>query len=69
MFSLIKDLGVRGAVKQEAIPFLMAFLIAELFFKFKSFALECLAFLVVWSVFSFVQSILFPHGKQQRSNS
>jgi len=69
MFSLIKDLGVRVAVKQEAIPFLMAFLIAELFFKFKSFALECLAFLVVWSVFSFVQSILFPHGKQQRSNS
>jgi hypothetical protein len=69
MFSLIKDLGVRVAVKQEAIPFLMAFLIAELFFKFKSFALECLAFLVVWSVFSFVQSILFPHGKPQRSNS
>ena len=63
MFSLIKDLGVRVAVKQEAIPFVTAFLIAELFFKFKSFALECLAFLAVWFVLSFVQSVLFPHAK------
>ena len=69
MFSLLKDLGVRVAVKQEAIPFLVAFVIAELFFKFKSFALECLAFLAVWFVFSFAQSILFPHAKPQRSNS
>ena len=69
MFSLIKDLGVRVAVKQEAIPFLLAFVIAELFFKFKSFALECVAFLAVWFVFSFAQSILFPHRKPQRSNS
>jgi hypothetical protein len=67
MFSLIKDLGVRVALKQEAIPFLLAFVIAELFFKFKSFALECVAFLAVWYVFSFVQSKLLPHGNRQRS--
>ena len=52
MFSLIKDLGVRIALKQEAIPFLIAFAVAEFFFKFKSFALECLAFLAVWFVLS-----------------
>jgi hypothetical protein len=62
MFSLIKDLGVRVATKQEAVPFLIAFAIAEFFFKFKSFALECLAFLVVWCVLSFLQSLVFPHG-------
>jgi hypothetical protein len=67
MFSLIKDLGLRIAVKQEAIPFLIAFAIAEFFFKFKSFALECLAFLAVWFVLSFLQSLLFPHSKEQRS--
>ena len=50
MFSLIKDLGVRIALKQEAIPFLIAFAVAEFFFKFKSFALECLGFLVLWFV-------------------
>jgi hypothetical protein len=61
MFSLIKDLGVRVAAKQEAVPFLIAFAIAESFFKFKSFALECLAFLAVWCVLSFLQSLVFPH--------
>ena len=67
MFSLIKDLGLRIAVKQEAVPFLIAFAIAEFFFKFKSFALECLAFLAVWFVLSFLQSLVFPHTKAQRS--
>lgn len=67
MFSLIKDLGLLVAAKQEAVPFLIAFGIAEFFFKFKSFALECLAFLAVWFVLSFLQSLVFPHGKEQRS--
>lgn len=67
MFSLIKDLGFRVALKQEAVPFLLAFVIAELFFKFKSFALECLAFLAVWYVFSFIQSKLLPQAGRQRS--
>ena len=56
MFSLIKDLGL-----------LISFGIAEFFFKFKSFALECLAFLAVWFVLSFLQSLVFPHTKAQRS--
>jgi hypothetical protein len=67
VFSLIKDLGLRVAAKQEAVPFLISFAIAEFFFKFKSFALECLAFLAVWFVLSFVQSLVFPHSKEQRS--
>jgi hypothetical protein len=67
MFSLIKDLGLLVAAKQEAVPFLISFAIAEFFFKFKSFALECLAFLVVWFVLSFLQSLVFPHTKAQRS--
>lgn len=63
MFSLLKDLGVRVALKQEAVPFLIAFGIAEFFFKFKSFALECAAFLAVWYVLSFVQSLIIPRTK------
>jgi hypothetical protein len=61
MFSLIKDLGLRLAMKQEAVPFLIAFAIAEFFFKFKSFALECIAFLAVWFVLSFIQSLFVAH--------
>jgi hypothetical protein len=49
------------------VPFLISFGIAEFFFKFKSFALECLAFLAVWFVLSFLQSLVFPHTKTQRS--
>ena len=67
MFSLIKDLGIRLTMKQEAIPFLIAFAIAEFFFKFKSFALECLAFLAVWFLFSFVQSLFVAHDSRQKS--
>ena len=69
MFSLIKDLGLRVALKQEAVPFIIAFAVAELFFKFKSFALECVAFLAVWYVLSLVQSLIFPRAKDQRPGS
>ncbi|MBX9946572.1 MAG: hypothetical protein K2Y40_21035 [Reyranella sp.] len=69
MFSLIKDLGFRVAARREAVPFLIAFAAAEFFFKFKSFALECVAFLALWYALSFLQSLLFPHAGRQRSGS
>jgi hypothetical protein len=69
MFSLIKDLGLRLAMKQEAVPFLIAFAIAEFFFKFKSFALECIAFLAVWFVLSFIQSLFVAHDRGQKSKT
>jgi hypothetical protein len=65
MFSLVKDLGIGVALKQEALPFLVAFLIAEFFFKFRSFTLECLAFLATWFILSFIQS--FVLGSRRRS--
>jgi hypothetical protein len=64
MFSLVKDLGVQVALKQEAVPFVIAFLVAEFFYKFHSFTLECLAFLATWFLLSYVQSLLFrPRGQ------
>ena len=60
MFSLIKTLGVEMALRREAVPFLVAFVIASLFFKFGSFALECVAFLAVWFVLSGLQSLILP---------
>lgn len=69
MFAIIKDLGPRIAMKKEAVPFVGALAVAEFFFKFGSFALECVAFLAVWSVFSFLQSLLMGHGRGQKLNS
>jgi hypothetical protein len=60
LFSLVKDLGVQVALKQEGVPFVVAFVVAEFFYKFHSFTLECLAFLVTWFALSFLQSLLFP---------
>ena len=67
MFSLHQGPWRSNCAQAGAIPFLIAFAVAEFFFKFKSFALECLAFLAVWFVLSFVQSLVFPHSKEQRS--
>jgi hypothetical protein len=63
MFSLIKNLGVQVALKQEAVPFIVAFLVAEFLYKFKSFTLECLAFLATWFVLSFVQSVIVQRDR------
>jgi hypothetical protein len=67
MFSLVKDLGIQVALKQEAVPFVVAFVIAEFLYKFKSFTLECLAFLATWFVLSFLQSQVFgPRDRRTR---
>jgi hypothetical protein len=42
----------------------VAFLIAEFFYKFHSFTLECLAFLATWFVLSVIQSLVLGTGRQ-----
>jgi hypothetical protein len=62
MFTLIKEFGIGVAIRREGIPFCVAFICAELLFKFKSFALECLAFLVVWFVLSSIYAKIIRPG-------
>jgi hypothetical protein len=61
MFSLFKTLNFGDIARREGLPFIVAFTTAELMFKFKSFALECIAFLITWYVISFIQSIFVKH--------
>jgi hypothetical protein len=68
MFSLVRELGVGLALKLEAVPFLLAFLIAEFFYKFGSFTLECLAFVATWFLLSYLQSRLIPTRGQKSGN-
>lgn len=58
MYSLIDRLGFRDAAAKEAPALLIAFVIAELFYKFHSFALECVAFLATWLILSWLQAQL-----------
>jgi hypothetical protein len=58
MYTLVQTLGFQAAMKREFGPLFVAFMIAEFFYKFKSFALECVAFLVTWAILSFLQSLV-----------
>ncbi len=56
MFSLIKEFGIEIALRREAGPFAAAFLLASLFYRFGSFALEGGAFVLTWYAFSAIQA-------------
>ena len=58
MYSLLRSQSFKGLIATQLPSFGLAFLIAELFYKFKSFALECLAFLVTWYVLDWAWSRL-----------
>lgn len=54
MYTLIRSLPLRELLLEQLPAFLISFVIAELFYKFHSFTLECLAFLVTWYIIDFV---------------
>jgi hypothetical protein len=58
MFTLLRRAHLREGLLTEAPAFLLALLIAELFFKFHSFTLECLGFLATWYVISAALSLV-----------
>lgn len=65
MFAMMREIGVRRSLTNEA-PYLgMSILIAELVYKFHSFTLECLAFLATWFVLSAVAALA---GRMVRSS-
>jgi hypothetical protein len=50
MYTLFRSLSLRTLLTTQAPSFLLSFGIAEFFYKFHSFTLECLAFLATWFV-------------------
>jgi hypothetical protein len=52
VYALVRNLESRAAAAREGCTFAAAFVIAELFYKFHSFSLECLAFLLTWCTLS-----------------
>ncbi len=68
MYSLIRDVGLRNVLRREAPTGIVSIVIAELFYKFHSFTLECVAFLATWFVISFVcSSVVAAIRGQSRS--
>jgi hypothetical protein len=52
MYSLIRSVRARQLILTEAPSAVLSLLIAELFYKFGSFTLECMAFLTTWFAMS-----------------
>ena len=50
MFTLIRSIPVRQLLLEQVPAFTVSFVIAEMFYKFHSFTLECMAFLLTWHV-------------------
>jgi hypothetical protein len=58
LYSLIKSNGLRQLLEREFVPFALALLIAQVWFKWGSFALELIGFIAVWFVLGFVADVL-----------
>ncbi len=57
MYTLYRDMGWKKAVWSEAPSLGTSLVIAELFYKFHSFTLECVAFLATWFAVSYLFSL------------
>ena len=61
MYTLFRSLPLNRVLSEQAPAVGSAWLIAEFFFKFHSFTLECAAFLATWYLFEFFdQKIVRP---------
>lgn len=59
MYALTRSHSWRKLLLAQAIPFLAALLIAETYYKFHSFVLECVAFLATWYAVDWLRVKLF----------
>jgi hypothetical protein len=66
MYRLLTSISAGELFKRQLPVFFLAFLIAELFYKFHSFTLECAAFLATWFVLDGVLHLLTKPRSPQR---
>jgi hypothetical protein len=64
MYHMIKARGVISFVAEEAPAATCALGVAEMFYKFHSFTIECLAFLGTWCAFSWAFGRLWKMVRQ-----
>ncbi len=61
MYTLIRHTGLQRALRAEAVPLLLSFIVAEAFYKFHSFTLETGAFLLTWLAVSWAANAIESH--------
>ncbi len=60
MYTLVRHVGFRQALVREVPTGAAALVVAELFYKFHSFTLECMAFLATWVLLSALAALVIP---------
>lgn len=60
MYLLVRRDSLTERMVREVPAGLAALVVAEIFFKFHSFSLECLAFLATWFVLGWATNAMFP---------
>lgn len=65
MYQLIQSARVPDLLVQQAPPFAVSLIVAEIFYRFHSFTLECLAFLATWCLLDAVGQ--FVRGWRSRA--
>lgn len=58
MHKFLKSMTIREFLLQQVPAITLAIIIAELFYKFHSFTLECIAFLATWYVIDLLYNML-----------
>jgi hypothetical protein len=58
MYTLLHHVRLREGLLVEAPSLVLAIYVAEMFYKFHSFTLECIAFLATWFVVSYLFSLI-----------
>lgn len=61
MYTLFRSIPLKRIGTEQLPAIAGAWVIAELFYKFQSFTLECLAFLATWFVFDMLIQLI-GHG-------
>lgn len=64
MYSLIRTNSLKAILERELLPFIGALIIAQLFFKWGSFALELVGFIATWYVLGFAVNLLLRSIKK-----
>jgi len=69
MYTLFRSFPMRTLLSTQAPALLASFVIAELFYKFHSFTLECLAFLATWFVLDAIVTTARNHWISRTGSS
>ena len=69
MYTLMRSIPLRHLFLEQVPVLFASFVIAELFYKFHSFTLECIAFLATWYILDWLTQLIVKGFSSRRTIS